>query len=48
MTNQNNNDTNEHGRVEVSQGRSSGTVRYILIASMILAVIAAFIFFFVY
>lgn len=48
MTNENNNDTNEHGRVEVRQGRTSGTVRYVLIASMILAVIAAFIFFFVY
>lgn len=28
--------------VEVRQGRTSGTVRYILIISMILAVIAAF------
>lgn len=42
MTNDNNNETNEHERVEVRQGRTSGTVRYILIISMILAVIAAF------
>lgn len=45
MTDENN---NEHDRVEVQQGRSSGTVRYILFASMALAVAAAFIFFFVY
>lgn len=48
MTDENNNESNEHGRVEVRQGRTSGTVRYILFASMALAVIAAFIFFFVY
>lgn len=42
MTNENNNDTNDHGRVEVRQGRTSGTVRYILIISMILIVIAGF------
>lgn len=42
MTNENNNDTNDHGCVEVRQGRTSGTVRYILIISMILIVIAGF------
>lgn len=41
-------ETNEHKPVEVRQGRSSGTVRYILMASMALAVIVAFIFFFIY
>jgi hypothetical protein len=42
MTNENNNETNEHDRVEVRQGRTSGTVRYILIISMILIVVAGF------
>jgi hypothetical protein len=47
MTNENK-DSNEDGRVEVRQGRTSGTVRYVLIASMIMAVVAAFILYFVY
>jgi hypothetical protein len=37
-----NNETTETKPVEVRQGRSSGTVRYILIISMILAAVAAF------
>lgn len=35
-------------RVEVKQGRSSGTVRYVLYASMVLIAIAAFVLFFIY
>lgn len=45
MTNENSPETNDNKTVEVTQGRSSGKVRHILIISLILIVIAAYVLF---